>query len=157
MLGKLLEPFTISLKREEKQQGSHLVRGAGVGWGEGAVFSLLPSLFCWVDSGCIRLRAVLHCFPVCLLPGGLPSSRRLTHSARHYFIVWNPKMLRCFHGKQSISITAQESGKMSLFPLSSYIQQDGWPSLFIFVLWFSAVGEGAVCPRPSSNPDTNTC
>lgn len=43
-------------------------------------------------------------------------------------------MLRRFHGKQSISITAQESGEMSLFPPSFYIQQDGWPSLFIFVL-----------------------
>lgn len=149
----------MSLKREEKQPGSHLVTGAGVGWGEGAVFSSLPSMCCWADPGCTRLCAVLHCFPVCLSPRGLPSSQCLTHAARHYFIIWNPKMLRCLHGKQNVSITAQESGKMSLFPPSSYTRQDGCLCSFssVCLVRGRGGGEGSVCPKPRSNPDTNPC
>lgn len=88
---------------------------------------------CRVDSRCICLCIVLHCFSAYLLSGGLPSCQCLTKSACHYFIFWNPKMLKCFHGKQNVfNNCSSEFGKVSLFSPSLSFQQDACLCSFFF-------------------------
>ena len=88
---------------------------------------------CWVGSRCICLCVVLHCFSAYVLSGGLPSCQCFTKSACHYFIFWNPKMLKCFYDKQNVFNNCSRIWKSKLV-VSIFIFSAG---CLPFIIYFS--------------------
>lgn len=119
--------------REEKDPGSQLASGAVVGCDEeDKRLTCSPPPFVFLSGG-FEVHMLVHCFSAYLLSGGLPSCQCLTKSACHYFIFWNPKMLKCFHGKQNVfNNCSSEFGKVSLFSPSLSFQQDACLCSFFF-------------------------
>lgn len=114
--------------REEKEPGSPLVRGAGIGWAGEGTWALSDASCILFGCICDAYACVLFCI-VFLYTSSLEGchyAQYLTKSMNHYFIFWNPKMLKCFHGKQNIFKNCLiEFTKINLLSLSVDFQQDG--------------------------------
>lgn len=138
--------------REEKEPGSPLVRGAGIGWAEDT-WALSDASCILFGCICDAYACVLFCI-VFLYTSSLEGchyAQYLTKSMNHYFIFWNPKMLKCFHGKQNIFKNCLiEFTKINLLSLSVDFQQDGCLCSFVFFPFnYCVAGKGIVSPRPS--------
>lgn len=137
---------------EEKEPGSPLVRGVGVRWA-GEDIWLLSAASC-VLAGCIwdTYACVLFCIVFLYTSSmeGCHYAQYLTKSMNHYFIFLNPKMLKCFHGKQNIFKNCSiEFTKINLLSLSVDFQQDGCLHSFFPPFYYCVAGKGTVSPRPS--------